>query len=245
MADKVAIITGASSGIGAATAHALVDAGFRVVLAARRLDRLQSLAAELNQRGRALVIPTDVVDSCQVQALIDQTIAHYGQLDVLVNNAGIMPLSFMRNGHLEEWLRMVDVNIKGPLNGIAAALPVFRNQGSGHIVNISSKAGRRIFPSGAVYCGTKFALNAISEGLRAELAMEGKRVRITLIEPGITTTELAQHITDCEVSQQPPPRPAPMELLRSEDIARAVVYAVSQPCWVNVAEVLVMPTDQP
>ncbi|MDH3402114.1 MAG: SDR family oxidoreductase [Acidobacteriota bacterium] len=239
---KSAIVTGASSGIGAATARALAAAGVRVALAARRVDRLAALRDELTAAGgEALAVATDVTRRADVEALAAATTAAYGGIDVLVNNAGIMPLSFMKNLHVEEWERMVDVNVKGVLYGIAAVLTHMRERGGGHIVNVSSVAGRRVFPSGAVYCGTKFAVNAISEGLRAELsASDG--IRVTAIEPGAVATELLSTITDPAVREMLGARS--FRALAAEDVARAVLYAVSQPAHVDVAEVLVMPTAQ-
>ncbi len=239
---KSAIVTGASSGIGAATARALAAQGVRVALAARRKDRLETLRDELTATGaEALAVATDVTRRSEVEALAAATLAAYGRIDILVNNAGLMPLSFMKNLHVEEWERMIDVNIKGVLYGIAAVLTHMRERGGGHIVNVSSVAGRRLFPSGAVYCGTKFAVNAISEGLRTELsASDG--IRVTAIEPGAVATELTSTITDPAVLEMFGERS--WRMLESEDIARAVVYAVSQPDHVDVAEVLVMPTAQ-
>jgi NADP-dependent 3-hydroxy acid dehydrogenase YdfG len=239
---KSAIVTGASSGIGAATARALAAQGVRVALAARRRERLETLRDELTEAGgEALVAVTDVTRREEVEALAAAALEAYGSIDILVNNAGLMPLSFMKNLHVEEWERMVDVNIKGVLYGIAAVLTHMRERGGGHIVNVSSVAGRRLFPSGAVYCGTKFAVSAISEGLRAELsASDG--IRVTAIEPGAVATELTSTITDPAVLEMFGERS--FRMLEAEDIARAVVYAVSQPDHVDVAEVLVMPTDQ-
>ncbi len=241
--DQVAIITGASSGIGEATAKALAREGACVVLAARRMKRLQTVKEDIEQAGgKVLVVQTDVSSAGQWKCLTDKTIAHFGQIDILVNNAGIMPLSFIKNLHVEEWERMIDVNLKGVLFGTAAVLPYMRARGNGHIVNISSTAGRWLFDGGSVYCATKFAVNAFSEGFRQEItASEG--IRMTLIEPGVTVTELAQSITDREFIDNNPKQP-PMSPLTADDIARAVVYAVTQPEHVNVNEVLVMPARQ-
>ncbi|MGC8865986.1 MAG: SDR family oxidoreductase [Bacteroidales bacterium] len=241
--EKVAIITGASSGIGEATARALASEGCRVVLAARRMKKLTALRESLVAGGaQVLVVQTDVTSQGQWKCLVDKVIETWGQIDILVNNAGIMPLSFIKNLRMEEWEQMIDVNLKGVLFGVAAVLPHMRSRGHGHIINISSTAGRWLFDGGAVYCATKFAVNAFSEGFRREItASEG--IRMTLIEPGITSTELHLGIKDSEVleagSNQPPVTP-----LLAEDIARAVVYAVTQPHYVNVNEILVMPTNQ-
>ncbi len=239
---KSVLVTGASSGIGEATARLLAGEGARIALAARRVERLEALRAELEGAGaEAISVATDVTQRAEVEALAAATIDAFGRIDILINNAGIMPLSFMKNLHVEEWERMIDVNIKGVLYAIAAVLPDMRSRKSGHIVNVSSVAGRRLFPSGAVYCGTKFAVTAISEGLRAELsASDG--IRVSAIEPGAVATELTNTITDPAVSEMFGARE--MKMLDADDIARAVLYAVSQPAHVDVAEILVMPTDQ-
>jgi NADP-dependent 3-hydroxy acid dehydrogenase YdfG len=243
LAGKVAIVTGASSGIGEATARDLANLGAAVALAARRVDRLEALATDIRERGgRALVVATDVTQRSQVEALVAATLENFGAVDILVNNAGIMPLSFVRNCHVDEWERMVDVNVKGVLFAVGAVLPGMLERKSGHIVNVSSVAGRRIFPSGAIYCGTKFAVTAISEGLRAELSAS-HGIRVTAIEPGAVATELTHTITDPEVGAMFASS-SHMKKLESEDIARAIVYAVIQPPHVNVSEVLVMPSAQ-
>lgn len=243
MTDRVAIVTGASSGIGDATARALSAEGFAVALAARRTERLDALRADIEAAGgRAIVATTDVTKRSDLEALAKATLEAFGRIDVLVNNAGLMPLSFMKNLHVDEWDRMIDVNIKGVLYGVAAVLPTMMSQRSGHIINVSSVAGRRTFPSGAVYCGTKFAVTAISEGLRAELA-PSMGIRCTVIEPGVVRTELTQTITDDDVKPFTE-RILQMQALESEDIANAIVYAATQPAHVNVSEVLVLPTQQ-
>jgi len=238
-----AVITGASSGIGEATARLLAAEGARVALGARRIERLETLRSEIESTGgEALVRTTDVTRREDVEALVAATLDAWGQVDALVNNAGIMPLSFIRNLHVEEWERMVDVNIKGVLYGVAAVLPDMRRRGAGHILNVSSVAGRRVFPTGAVYCGTKFAVSAISEGLRGELtASDG--IRVTSIEPGAVATELPHSITDPEVAEASSEY-ADMRMLDADDIARAILYAMSQPDHVDVAQVLVMPTAE-
>ncbi|MGB1016573.1 MAG: SDR family oxidoreductase [Nannocystaceae bacterium] len=197
--QPVAIITGASSGIGAATARKLAQAGYRLTLAARRRERLEQLQAELAKDGAdVLVAPTDVTQRDQVEAMAKQTVERFGQIDALINNAGVMPLSFIKNLHVDEWMQMIDVNLKGPLLAVAACLPTMIGQNRGHIVNVSSIAGRTQFPAGTVYCGTKHALNAISDGLRNELT-SAHNIKVTTIEPGAVTTELTQAITDPEV----------------------------------------------
>lgn len=241
---KIAIITGASSGIGEATARLLAEEGATVVLAARREERLQDLQQEVEANGgKALVVTTDVTDRKAVQLLADQTLSEFGTIDILVNNAGLMPLSLVKNLHEAEWDRMIDVNIKGVLNGVGAVLPTMLENESGHIVNVSSVAGRRVFPGGAVYCATKFAVTAFSEGLRKELAPKFN-IRVTCIEPGAVDTELTDTITDKDILDGFEKRASKLTPLESEDIAKAILYAVTSPQRVNVNEVLVMPTNQ-
>ena len=244
LAGKVAIITGASSGIGEATARAFGDAGARVVLAARREQRLQELADEVNRDGsKAIAVPTDVTDKEAVQRLVDKTLEVFARVDILVNNAGIMPLSLLRKARVEEWDRMVDVNIKGVLYGIAAVLPIMLKQRSGHIVNIGSLAGRRPFPAGTIYSATKFAVRSISAGLRLELS-PNDHIRVTDIEPGVVATELTNSIEDPEVRKSFSERWDDRLPLSAEDVARAILYAVTQPEHVNVNEILLRPTEQ-
>ncbi len=240
--EHVAIITGASSGIGRATAHVLAEEGARVVLAARREERLQELKASVEEAGgTALAVPTDVTDRAQCRALAEEALGAFGRIDLLVNNAGIMPLSFMKNLHEDEWERMVDVNIKGVLFCLGAVLPAMLEAGRGHIVNVSSVAGRRVTPGSAVYSGTKFAVTALSEGLRRELSA-GKNIRVTCIEPGAVDTELTETITDEEILEGL--SEWDFKMLESEDIAASIRYAVTAPEHVDVAEVLVMPREQ-
>ena len=241
--DKVAIVTGASSGIGAATARALAAEGAAVVLAARRKDRLEALKEEIEGGGRALVVETDVTSRADVRRLADETKEAFGRIDLLVNNAGLMPLSYVKNLHVDEWEQMVDVNIKGVLFATAAVIPTMLEQGSGHVVNVSSVAGRRAFVGGAVYAATKFAVRAFSDGVRLELAPK-HHIRVTTIEPGAVATELTDHTTDEELKEATKERFESMRILESEDIARAILYAVTAPPHVNINEVLVMPTEQ-
>lgn len=240
--DHVAIITGASSGIGESTARHLAADGTAVVLAARREDRLNELRDEIEaDGGRALVVPTDVTDREACQHLVDKTLETYGRLDILVNNAGLMPLSLVDKVKLDEWETMVDVNVKGVLFCTAAALPHFTEHERGDIVNVSSVAGRRVFPGGAVYCATKFAVTAFSEGLRQELGPK-YGIRVICIEPGAVATELTDTITDEDIRS----RFGTMKLtpLEPNAIARAIVHAVTAPRGVTTAEMLIMPTDQ-
>jgi len=235
---KVAIITGASSGIGAQVARTLAAGGAKVMLAARRQDRLDELVADIGANAKACV--TDVSNHQSVLDLGEATIAEFGQIDVLVNNAGLMPLSFFASRKVDEWDRMVDVNIKGVLYGIDAVLTHMLERGSGQIINVSSVAGHRTGPATGVYSGTKFAVRAISEGLRQETA--GK-IRVTTICPGAVTTELAGTITDTAVMENMGGT-YNFEFLEPTAIADAVAYAVSQPENVAVNEIIVRPLQQ-
>lgn len=243
LTDKVAVVTGASSGIGRAAAQSLAKRGVRVVLGARRRDRLDELASEIQSTGgQALSFVTDVAQRQSCEDLMRYTIEQWGRIDILVNNAGLMPLSFIKNLHVDEWDRMIDVNIKGVLYCTAAALPHMLTAKSGHIVNVSSVAGRIVFPAGSVYCATKHAVTAFSEGLRQELSTR-KNIRVTCIEPGVVATELTSTITDKSL-QEYVEGAKKMEALQSQDIADAILYAVSSPNHVNVNEILIRPTAQ-
>lgn len=232
--DKVVLITGASSGIGAGIARELGKAGARLVLGARRTDRLEALAGELG--GEILVRRLDVTDRADVAAFAEAARARFGRVDVIVNNAGVMPLSLMASLKLDEWDRMVDVNIKGVLHGIAAVLPEMTERGSGHVINIASIGALQVVPTAAVYCATKYAVRAISDGLR----QENDRIRVTCIHPGVVESELASTITD----------PVAVEAMKSyraialrpDAIGRAVRYAIEQPGDVDVNEIVVRPT---
>ncbi len=242
---KVAIVTGASSGIGEATALQLARAGATVVLAARRAERLEAVATRIEQNGgTALAVTTDVTDSKSVQGMARKARDAFGRIDILINNAGVMPLSPISKLKVDEWDRMIDVNIKGVLHCIAATLPSMLEQGSGHIVNVSSVAGRRPFPSGTIYSATKFAVRAISQGLRLELSPTEK-IRVTDIEPGVVATELTQHITDRETADGFKAYWGDKRALDSEDVAETILFVLSLPDHVNVNEILVRPTDQP
>lgn len=239
--NKVIAITGASSGIGEATALLLAARGAKVVLGARRLDRLEALAARIVAAGgEAAYSPTDVTRRTDVANLVQLAREKYGRLDVLVSNAGIGPISLLDELRVEDWEAMVDVNIKGMLYGIAASLPVFRQQEFGHFVAVASTAGINIVPTMAVYAGTKFAVRAIAEGLRQEA---GDKLRVTLITPGFVHTDFAESMTNPEVKAQ---------ILRARDkigipaaaIARAIAYALEQPADVDVGEIVVRPTAQ-
>lgn len=244
MSTKTAIITGASSGIGQAAAKELASQGYSVMLAARREDRLVELKEAIEEAGgTAEYLVTDVTSAEQMKALAEAAIARFGRIDVLLNNAGLMPLSFMNKLKVEEWDRMVDVNIKGVLYGIAAVLPHMEQQKEGHIINISSVAGHSITPGSAVYSGTKFAVRAISEGLRQEID-PSMNIRVTIVSPGAVATELVNTITDEDVLDGFKNGPE-MEFLQPEDIARAIAYAVEQPAYVDVNEILIRPRQQP
>jgi len=235
--DKVVAITGASSGIGEATALLLAERGAKVVLGARGSDRLEAVATRIGDTGgEAAHVRTDVSRREDVSALVELACERYGALDVLVNNAGVMPVAPLDDLRVEEWEAMIDVNIKGVLYGIAAALPVFRKQGAGQFVNIASTAGHRTVPNQAVYSGTKFAVRAISEGLRQEA---GDSVRVTIISPGMTHTNVVDSMTDPEVRAQLVTLAMP-----AEAVARAIAFAIEQPADIDVNEVIVRPTAQ-
>ena len=239
---RVAIVTGATSGIGWATAAAFAEHGGMVTVTGRREERLLSLANHIGP-DRALAAHGDIARRGDVEAVVDQTVERFGRVDVLVNNAGVMLLSPASQRLVDEWDRMIDVNVKGLLYGVAAVLPQMKSQGSGHIVNVGSVAGRRPFPTGTIYSATKFAVRAISEGLRNELSpTEG--IRVTDIEPGVVDTELLDHISDQGAVAAFAERWGQKVKLRPEDVANAIVYAVSQPPHVNVNEILVRPTEQ-
>lgn len=239
---KVIVITGASSGLGETSARHLAARGAKLVLAARRTDRLQALVQEITQHGgEAIAVATDVTSMEQMQALSDRAIAQFGRIDVLVNNAGIMPLAPLSRLKVEEWSRMIDVNIKGVLHGIAAVLPVMTQQKSGHIINIASVAGLKVFsPIGAVYSATKFAVRALSEGLRAE-APEG--VRTTIISPGAVASELKLGSSDPDATAGVKAFYEANEI-PAESVARAIAYAVEQSAEVDVNEIVLRPTVQ-
>lgn len=242
--DKTAIVTGASSGIGQATAKELAAKGYHVLLAARREDRLVELKKEIElDGGSAEYKVTDVTSADEMKALVEAGLEKTGKIDVLVNNAGLMPLSFMNKLKVDEWDRMVDVNIKGVLYGIAAVLPVMEKQKFGHILNVSSVAGHTISKGSAVYSGTKFAVRAISEGLRQEID-PSHEIRVTIVSPGAVETELTSTITDEDVLDAFK-NFGGMKLLQAQDIANAIAYAVEQPAHVDVNEILIRPRQQP
>lgn len=235
--DKVVLVTGASSGIGEAVARELASAGAAVVIGARRVERLEALQAVIEAAGgKALARGLDVTSRDDVKAFVDAARERFGRVDVIVNNAGVMPLSPLAALKVDEWDQMIDVNIRGVLHGIAAALPVMEAQGEGQIINIASTAGHQILPSGAVYCATKFAVRVISEALRQET----DKVRVTVVSPGATTSELAHTITHEQTAAFV--EEYRKQILPAEAIARAVRYAIEQPADVDVNEIVVRPT---
>jgi NADP-dependent 3-hydroxy acid dehydrogenase YdfG len=240
---QVALVTGASSGIGEATAEALAAEGAAVALAARREVELASLADRLETGGaETLVVPTDVTDEAEVEDMIDTTVSELGCLDILVNNAGVMLLEAVAEADTDNWRQMVEVNLLGLMNATHAALPVMREQESGHVVNVSSVAGRQASATASGYNATKFGVNGFTEAFRQEVTDDG--IRTTLIEPGIVDTELQEHIPDDEVQESVNEWVESMEPLTGTDIARTIAFAVAQPRHVSVNELLIRPTQQ-
>jgi len=239
---KIIVITGASSGLGEASARHLSVQGATVVLGARRADRIQALADELTHRGgKAIAIATDVTQREQVKRLVDTAVQRFGRIDVMINNAGLMPHSPLERLKIEEWDRMIDVNIKGVLYGIAAALPHMQRQKAGHIINVSSVAGHKVRPGSAVYSATKHAVLALSEGLRQEV--KPYNLRTTVISPGAVATELPDSISEPDVAAS---IHAYYEAVAipADSFARAVAFAISQPDDVDVNEILFRSTRQ-
>lgn len=240
MSNKVILITGASSGIGAGIARELAASGAVLLLGARRVDRLQALAAELEQQGAEVAVAElDVTSRASVQQFAEVALTKWGRIDVMINNAGVMPLSPLASLKVDEWDQMIDVNIKGVLYGIAAVLPPMLAREAGHIINIASIGALSVSPTAAVYCATKFAVRAISDGLR----QESQQLRVTCIHPGVVESELAASITD-------PAAAALMADYRSialqpAAIGRAVRFAIEQPDDVDVSEIVVRPTRSP
>ncbi|MFT6466100.1 MAG: NADP-dependent 3-hydroxy acid dehydrogenase YdfG [Halopseudomonas sp.] len=234
---KVILITGASSGIGEAAARLLAQKGAKVVLGARRTDRLERLVAEIRDAGEiAMARQLDVTRRDEVQAFVDAALKDFGQIDVIINNAGVMPLSPLAALKVEEWDRMIDVNIRGVLHGIAAVLPVMQKQGRGQVINVASIGAHAVSPTAAVYCATKYAVWAISDGLR----QESPEIRVTTISPGVTESELAESISDEQGREE-------MKAFRkvaisASAIARAICFAVEQPDDVDTSEIIVRPT---
>jgi NADP-dependent 3-hydroxy acid dehydrogenase YdfG len=240
IAGKIVVITGASSGLGEATARHLAQHGAKLVLGARRIDRLKTLAKELSLREESAV-QTDVTQLEQVKRLVDQAVSSNGRIDVLLNNAGLMPHSPLERGKVQDWDRMIDVNIRGVLYGIAAALPHMKAQKSGHIINVSSVAGHSVRAGGAVYSATKHAVRVISEGLRQEV--KPYNIRSTIISPGAVATELPDSITEPDVAKGIHDFYERFAL-PAESFARMVAFAIAQPEEVDVNEILFRPTRQ-
>lgn len=238
--DKVIVITGASSGLGEAAARHLARGGARLVLGARRIERMQALAQELSL-GNDAFLRTDVTDRAQVQRLVDHAVHRHGRIDVMINNAGLMPQSPLDRLRIDEWDRMIDVNIKGVLYGIAAALPVMQKQKSGHIINVSSVAGHKVRAGGAVYAATKHAVRALSEGLRQEV--KPYNIRTTVISPGAVATELPDSISEPDVSEGFHKFYADFAI-PADSFARAVTFVIEQPEDVDINEILYRPTRQ-
>ncbi|WP_411123834.1 SDR family oxidoreductase [Streptomyces sp. x-19] len=239
VAPKVVLITGASSGIGEATARRLAASGHHVVLGARRTDRLAALAEDIGARaGSAVPHELDVTDPTSVRSFVAAAHDRYGRVDVLVNNAGVMPLSRLDALRVDEWNRMIDVNLRGVLHGIAAVLPLMQAQRSGHIVNVSSVSGLRVDPTAAVYSATKHAVRALSEGLR----QESRELRVTVISPGLTRSELTGSIGDSAVKGAVEGQMG--IAIPAAAIGEAVHYAIAQPADVDVNELVVRPTAQ-
>jgi NADP-dependent 3-hydroxy acid dehydrogenase YdfG len=235
---KVVLVTGASSGIGEATARLLAERGHHVVLGARRTERLAALTEDIRAAGgSAEHHPLDVTDADRVRAFVDAARSGHGRVDVLVNNAGVMPLSRLEALRLDEWNRMIDVNVRGVLHGIAAALPVMRAQRHGQFVNVASIGAHQVSPTAAVYCATKYAVWAISEGLRQEV---GGDIRVTTICPGVTESELAESISDPVGREEM--RTYRSVAIPASSVGAAIAFAIDQPAEVDVSEIIVRPT---
>ena len=240
--DKVVIITGASSGMGEAAAKHLSALGATVVLGARRSERIEKLAKEIKDNGgKALAVAVDVTQREQVKGLVDATVDKFGRVDVLLNNAGIMPLSLLESLHVDEWDKMIDVNFKGVLNGIAAVLPYMKEQKSGQIINTASVAGHKVFSGSAVYSATKFAVRALTEGLRMEV--KPYNIRTTIVCPGAVKTELLEQITNADVKKANEEYVGAVGI-SPDSFARVVAFAISQPEDVDINEIIFRPTSQ-
>ena len=239
---KVIVITGASSGMGAAAATYLAAKGASIVLGARRADRIETLAAEIERSGgKATAVVADVTKQEDMRKLVDRAVETYGRIDVLINNAGVMPLSPLERLKVDEWDQMIDVNLKGVLYGVAAALPYMKEQKSGHIINLASVAGHKLFAGSAVYSATKFAVRALSDGLRQEMA--AYNIRTTIISPGAVRTELLDHISEKDVQKANQDYVAEVGV-PAETFARLVAFAINEPEDVGINEILFRPTAQ-
>ena len=242
LAGKVALVTGASSGIGAATAKALAAEGASVALAARRTDRLNTLEDDIgNAGGEAFSVTADITESADVEKMVRATREAYGHLDILINNAGIMLPAPVERADLDDWRRMVSVNLLGTMNATRVALPALREGEGGHVVNLSSDARRSASAEFSAYAATKAGVRAFSDSLRKEVADDN--VRVTVLEPGVTNTELPAHITDTAMKDDVEGLVESMTTLESEDVAEAIRYAVTRPPHIDIEELLVRPTD--
>ncbi len=240
--DKVVVITGASSGMGEAAAKHLSNLGATVVLGARRADRIEKLAKEINDNGgKALSFAIDVTKRDQVKKMVDAAVETFGRVDVILNNAGVMPLSPMERLNVDEWDTMIDVNIRGVLNGIAAVLPYMKEQKSGQIINTSSVAGHKVFNGSAVYSATKYAVRALTEGLRMEV--KPYNIRTTIVCPGAVKTELLEHISEADIQQANQDYVGAVGI-SPDSFARVVAFAISQPEDVDINEIIFRPTSQ-
>ncbi|MBO3065010.1 MULTISPECIES: SDR family oxidoreductase [Staphylococcus] len=238
--DKVVVITGASSGIGEETASLLAENGAKLVLGARRIDKLEEIQQKIG--NNVSIQKTDVTNADDVNTLIETAYNDFGRVDVLINNAGLMPQSFLDKNKQDEWNQMIDVNIKGVLYGIGAALPYMRKQNSGHIINLASVAGHAVFPGSAVYSGTKYAVRAITEGLRQEESTVGSNIRTTILSPGAIDTELTDHISDQEIKKGVDKLYE--DAIKPDAIARAINYAINEPEDASVNEFIIRPSSQ-
>lgn len=238
--DKVVVITGASSGIGEETASLLAENGAKLVLGARRIDKLEEIQQKIG--NNVSIQKTDVTNADDVNTLIETAYNDFGRVDVLINNAGLMPQSFLDKNKQDEWNQMIDVNIKGVLYGIGAALPYMRKQNSGHIINLASVAGHAVFPGSAVYSGTKYAVRAITEGLRQEESTVGSNIRTTILSPGAIDTELTDRISDQEIKKGVDKLYE--DAIKPDAIARAINYAINEPEDASVNEFIIRPSSQ-
>jgi NADP-dependent 3-hydroxy acid dehydrogenase YdfG len=235
---KVVIITGASSGIGESTARLLASRGVNILIGARRLERLEALASDIRAEGGSVIVhQLDVTDLNSMETIVKVAQNRFGQVDAIVNNAGLMPLSPLEALKIDEWNQMIDVNIRGVLHGIAAGIPIMKEQGFGHFINVASIGAYEVSPTAAVYCATKFAVRAITDGLRQEVA--GKGIRVTLVSPGVTESELAESITDTEARELM--KEYRRIALPASAIASAIAYAIEQPDNVDVNELVIRP----
>jgi NADP-dependent 3-hydroxy acid dehydrogenase YdfG len=243
LVGKVAFVTGASSGIGEATALALAEEGAHLAVLARRADRLDALVKRVkDDGGEAISFVADVTNEAQLRAALRQTRETFGRIDILVNNAGVMLLGKIEGANIEEWRQMLEINVLAVMLACHEVVPMMKAQGGGHIVNLSSVAGRQVKAGYSGYNASKWALGAFSEALRQEVTQQ--HIRVTVIEPGMVATELRQHISDPEVRKAQEEAIRSVTPLQSEDIAAAIIYAVTQPEYVSINEILIRPTEQ-